>query len=145
MTEYLEKIEQRPGGPSRYCPVNRYHRRLSRETDEDFEDTLDVVRQVKYAQAYSFIYSPRPGTTAANMEHQVENQVASERLQILQELLQQPSKLNSIAISSAKKCLYYWKNQGASKGQLVGRSPYLQLVHVMTDNDLDGADRQGRD
>ena len=59
------------------------------ESDRDFEDTMDLVRQVEYAQAYSFTYSPRPGTTAATMDNQVEAHVASERLQRLQVLLKE--------------------------------------------------------
>jgi len=107
------------------------------ETDEDFEDTLQLVRTINYAQAYSFTYSPRPGTTAANMDGQVPKEVASARLQTLQALLkQQQFALNQGVIGQELHILL--EKHGRLDGQLVGRSPYLQLVHVMADKALLG-------
>ncbi len=107
------------------------------ETDQDFEDTMELVRQIEYAQAYSFIYSARPGTTASTMENQVEKHVASERLQILQSLLkEQQLAFNRAQIG--KRLPILLEKRGREKGQLVGRSPYLQLVHVIAPDDLLG-------
>ena len=63
------------------------------ETDEDFKETMELVRDVKYAQAYSFKYSPRPGTPAAEMDDQVEENIKSERLSRLQALLKQQTRI----------------------------------------------------
>jgi len=107
------------------------------ETDEDFEDTMELVRRVKYAQAYSFTYSPRPGTTASTMEQQVDKQVASERLQQLQALLkEQQFEFNRSMIGQKMPVLL--EKKGREAGQLVGRSPYLQLVHVTAPPELMG-------
>ena len=107
------------------------------ETDKDFEDTMDLVRQINYAQAYSFTYSPRPGTTASLMENQVEKHVASERLQRLQALLkEQQLEFNRSQIGNKLPILL--EKRGREPGQLVGRSPYLQLVHVIAPDELMG-------
>ena len=74
------------------------------ETDKDFENTLDLVKRVNYAQAYSFKYSPRPHTPAAKMENQVPEDVKDKRLQILQELLnQQQGDFNSSFVGSFRQ------------------------------------------
>jgi len=114
------------------------------ETDEDFEDTLDLVRRVKYAQAYSFKYSPRPGTPAAVLEEQVPEDVKSERLARLQDLLnEQQLAFNEASVGKEMDILL--EREGKHPGQLLGRSPYLQAVHVdvsSADNALDaGADK----
>lgn len=107
------------------------------ETDQDFEDTMELVRKINYAQAFSFKYSPRPGTTASTMEDQVEEAVASERLQVLQELLkQQQFEFNQSIIG--RKLPILLEKPGRLDNQLVGRSPYLQLVHVIAPDDLIG-------
>ncbi len=107
------------------------------ETDKDFEDTLQLVRTISYAQAYSFTYSPRPGTTAANMDGQVEPDVASARLQTLQALLKEQQFAFNRGVIGQKLPILLEK-YGRLDGQLVGRSPYLQLVHVMADKSLLG-------
>ncbi len=107
------------------------------ETDQDFEDTMQLVHDIKYAQAYSFTYSPRPGTTASLMEDQVEKHVASERLQRLQTLLkEQQLEFNRAQIG--KKLPILLEKRGREPGQLVGRSPYLQLVHVIAPDEMMG-------
>ncbi len=99
------------------------------ETDKDFEDTLDLIRQVGYASAFSFKYSPRPGTPAAGMAKHVEDHVADERLQILQALIieqQQAFKENLVG----KTLDILFEKPGRLAGQAIGRSPYLQSVYV---------------
>ena len=99
------------------------------ETDRDFEDTLDLVRRVNYASAFSFIYSPRPGTPAATMGTQVEPRVASERLQALQALLfEQQVAFNQAQAGKVLPVLF--ERKGRHGRQAIGRSPYLQSVHV---------------
>ncbi len=107
------------------------------ETDADFEDTMKLVDRVKYAQAFSFKYSARPGTTAAKMEGQVEPHVASERLQRLQEVLkEQQLEFNRHLVGRELPVLL--EKPGRLAQQLVGRSPYLQPVHVMAPAHLIG-------
>ena len=99
------------------------------ETDKDFEDTLDLVKRVKYAQAYSFKYSPRPHTPAAKMENQVSENIKDNRLRILQELLnRQQSDFNSSFVG--KKVDVLLTKEGRHPGQLVGRSQYSHAVTI---------------
>ncbi len=99
------------------------------ETDEDFEQTLALVREVTYAQAYSFKYSVRPGTKAAEMAEQVPEEVKSERLARLQELLnEQQLQFNQACIGQRFDLLL--ERPGRLDGQLIGRSPYLQSVFI---------------
>jgi len=105
------------------------------ETDKDFEDTLDLVKRVNYAQAYSFKYSPRPLTPAAKMENQVSENIKDKRLQTLQELLnQQQSDFNSSFIG--KKVEVLIAKEGRHSGQLAGRSQYSHAVTIDNANDL---------
>lgn len=105
------------------------------ETNEDFENTLDLVKRIKYAQAYSFKYSPRPHTPAAKMENQISENVKDERLQTLQELLnQQQADFNSSFIG--KKVEVLLTKEGRHSGQLVGRSQYSQAVTIDNARDL---------
>ncbi len=99
------------------------------ESDADFRATLDLVREVKYASAYSFKYSPRPGTPAAALEDQVPEDVKTERLAVLQELLDaQQLAFNQTTVGRDTEVLL--EREGKRRGQLVGRSPYMQAVHV---------------
>ena len=105
------------------------------ETDKDFENTLDLVKRVNYAQAYSFKYSPRPHTPAAKMENQVPEDVKDKRLQILQELLnQQQGDFNSSFVG--KKVEVLITKEGRHPGQLVGRSQYSHAVTIDNACDL---------
>ncbi len=105
------------------------------ETDEDFRQTLDVVNQVKYIQAFSFKYSKRPGTPAAVMDNQVEEKVKKERLQILQDLLfDYQTKFNESSIGKVMPVLF--ESKGRHKGQLTGRTPYMQNLYAEADNSL---------
>ena len=99
------------------------------ETDADFEDTLSLIRDVNYAQAFSFKYSPRPGTPGAELDYQVEEAVKDERLQRLQALLgEQQTAFARTRIGTEMDVLL--EKPGRNPGQLVGRSPWLQPVIV---------------
>jgi len=99
------------------------------ESDQDFADTLRLVTDVNYAAAYSFKYSPRPGTPAASSELQVEEAVKSERLAMLQNLLnEQQLSFNLSKIGTRMSVLL--ERKGRMPGQLIGRSPYMQSVHL---------------
>lgn len=99
------------------------------ETDQDFEDTMDLVRRVTYTSAYSFKYSPRPGTPAADIETQVDEAVKSERLQELQTLLTEQQRAFNRSCEGRTMSLLL-ERKGRFDGQLVGRSPWLQAVQV---------------
>jgi tRNA-2-methylthio-N6-dimethylallyladenosine synthase len=99
------------------------------ESDEDFEATLHLVKQVCFAQAFSFKYSARPGTPAAGIEGQVPENVKSERLLALQALLtSQARSFNEAMHQQVVPVLF--DRKGRLPGQAAGRSPYLQPVHV---------------
>lgn len=99
------------------------------ESDHDFVETLRLVDRVSFAQAYSFKYSARPGTPAANLEDQVPDSVKAERLATLQRHLEgQKSAFNAACVGRVLPVLL--ERRGRKDGQLVGRSPYLQAVHM---------------
>lgn len=107
------------------------------ETDEDFEATMDLVREVKYASAYSFKYSRRPGTPGAEMFGQVDEDVKDERLQRLQALIrEQTTDFNRQQIGKTIPVLF--THNGKLEGQALGKSPYLQSVHVQNAQHLIG-------
>jgi tRNA-2-methylthio-N6-dimethylallyladenosine synthase len=107
------------------------------ESDEDFRATLDLVGEIGFAQAFSFKYSPRPGTPAASLAHQIPEPLKSERLAILQALLRQQQRaFNQSSIGRVLPVLF--EKPGRHPGQLLGRSPYLQSVHAAA-----GAERIG--
>ena len=108
------------------------------ETDQEFERTLDLVREVGYAQAYSFKYSPRPGTPAAGMAgRQVPEAVKEERLAALQQLLgEQQRAFNGAMIGHRVPVLF--DRRGKRAGQLLGRSPWMQAVPVTAPDRLLG-------
>ncbi len=99
------------------------------ESERDFQATLDLIAEVRFAAAYSFKYSPRPGTPAAAMENQVADEEKSERLARLQALIAgQMRSFNDACMGRVLPVLF--ERAGRYPGQLVGRSPYLQGVHV---------------
>jgi tRNA-2-methylthio-N6-dimethylallyladenosine synthase len=99
------------------------------ETDREFEETLDLVRQVTYASAFSFMYSPRPGTPAATMGLQVPEAVSRARLHALQALLlEQQATFNAAQAGRTLDVLF--EKRGRNRRQAIGRSPYLQSVHA---------------
>ncbi len=106
------------------------------ETEEDFRATLALVEAVGYAQAYSFAYSPRPGTPAAGREG-VGSEVAAERLQRLQALLwRQQAAFQEGLVGRLMPVLV--EKAGREAGQVTGRSPYLTAVHMDAPLDLVG-------
>ncbi len=108
------------------------------ETDQEFEETIKLAKEVSFAQAFSFKYSPRPGTPAAKMGDQVPEDVKSERLQYLQSVLNDmQSDFNSGCVGQKLPVLF--ERTGRDAGGLVGRSPYLQTVHVTGDAGLLGS------
>ncbi|MCI1242461.1 MAG: tRNA (N6-isopentenyl adenosine(37)-C2)-methylthiotransferase MiaB [Acetobacter fabarum] len=107
------------------------------ETDEDFEATMQLVRDVGFALAYSFKYSPRPGTPAAGAPLQVPEDVKDARLQALQKLLrEQQDAFNASMVGKTVPVLFTGK--GRKPGQIAGRSPWLQPVHVIGPDRLIG-------
>jgi tRNA-2-methylthio-N6-dimethylallyladenosine synthase len=102
------------------------------ETEQDFEATLEIVREVGYAAAFSFKYSARPGTPAATMGDQVPEAIKDERLQRLQALLaEQGRRFNASKIGQTTRILI--DRVGRKPGQMIGKSPWLQSVFVETD------------
>lgn len=99
------------------------------ETDADFRDTLELVRAVGYASAFSFKYSARPGTPAADMEEQVSEETKSARLAELQELLEEQRQAFNHACHGRTFDVLL-DRAGRRPGQLAGRSPYLQAVQI---------------
>jgi tRNA-2-methylthio-N6-dimethylallyladenosine synthase len=127
------------------------------ETEEDFEATLQIVDAVRYASAYSFKYSARPGTPAATMEGQIPRDMMDDRLQRLQARIgEHQLAFNRSKVGVDTSVLI--ERPGKHQAQMIGRSPWLQSVHVETDaragdivpvtlvaagpNSMAGADRQ---
>ncbi|KWV57678.1 tRNA-2-methylthio-N(6)-dimethylallyladenosine synthase MiaB [Bradyrhizobium macuxiense] len=107
------------------------------ETEEEFSATLALVTQIGYAAAYSFKYSPRPGTPAAEMRETVSAAEMDERLGRLQELIDsQQSAFNRAAIGTTVDVLF--ERAARNPGQIVGRTAYLQPAHVMASPDIIG-------
>ena len=99
------------------------------ETDKDFQDTLKIVKEVKYAHAYSFKYSSRPGTPASMMENHIEEYVKTERLKILQDLIKEHTRdFNKSFVGKEIDVLI--DKPGNGENRLSGRSAYLQSVHM---------------
>jgi tRNA-2-methylthio-N6-dimethylallyladenosine synthase len=99
------------------------------EIERDFAATLALVEDVGFAQAFSFKYSPRPGTPAAGMHRQVKDAVQSERLMRLQALLaEQARAFNHGTVGRVLPVLL--ERSGRHPGQMLGRTPYLQAVHI---------------
>jgi tRNA-2-methylthio-N6-dimethylallyladenosine synthase len=108
------------------------------ETEEDFQDTLKLVETVGFAGAYTFAYSVRPGTPAAEMEAQVPEDVKTDRLHRLQALIaSQQRAFNASFVGKTLDVLL--EKPGRLSGQLVGKSPYLQTVQVMAPPELIGS------
>ncbi|MEQ8744428.1 tRNA (N6-isopentenyl adenosine(37)-C2)-methylthiotransferase MiaB [Parasphingorhabdus sp.] len=103
------------------------------ESDQDFEETLQIVRDANYSQAFSFKYSPRPGTPAATMAEQIAPELMDERLQRLQALLnEQQYAFNLQTVGRTTDILL--ERQGKLEGQLLGKTPWLQSVHIISPN-----------
>ena len=103
------------------------------ETDRDFADTIKLVADIGYASAYSFKYSPRPGTPAAGDDQQVEAQVKADRLAALQQLLDaQQMSFNKSCEGQQMTVLI--DKMGGRDGQVTGRSPFMQSVYLAGDH-----------
>ena len=107
------------------------------ETDQDFEDTLDLIQKIRFAQAYSFKYSPRLGTPGAAMENQVPEALKAERLARLQNLLnQQQQAFNEACLGKVLPVLF--DRMGKKEDQYLGKTPYLQSVYITSNTPLLG-------
>jgi tRNA-2-methylthio-N6-dimethylallyladenosine synthase len=108
------------------------------ETEADFRETISLIDEVGFAGAYSFVYSPRPGTPAAEMDGQVAEEEKSERLQRLQAVITRDQR-RFLAEFIGRTVDVLLEKPGKLPGQLVGRSPYLHAVHVMAAASLIGS------
>ena len=127
--EYLEKIEKLKEARPDLQFSSDFIVGFPGESDDDFEATLDLVNKVQFCQAFSFKYSKRAGTPAAIMPNQVEEKVKKERLEILQRLLADYQlRFNKESIGKIMPVLFDIK--GRHKGELIGRTPYMQNVHA---------------
>src|SRR5262249_40711571 len=107
------------------------------ETEQDFSATLALVMQIGYAAAYSFKYSPRPGTPAADMLETGSQIEMDERWERLQQMIDsQQSAFSLAAIGTTVDVLF--ERPARKEGQLVGRTAYLQPAHVMASSDIIG-------
>jgi tRNA-2-methylthio-N6-dimethylallyladenosine synthase len=103
------------------------------ETEADFEATLSLVDEVRYASAYSFKYSARPGTPAATMEDQIPREMMEDRLARLHERIgTHQLAFNRSKVGCDTQILV--ERTGRHAGQMIGRSPWLQSVHVETNS-----------
>jgi tRNA-2-methylthio-N6-dimethylallyladenosine synthase len=107
------------------------------ETDADFEETLTLIRAVGFASTFSFKYSPRPGTPGAEREDQIADEIMRERLAILQALVEtQRQAFNAATVGRVVDILF--EKPGRHDGQIAGKSPYMQPVHVFGPPELVG-------
>jgi tRNA-2-methylthio-N6-dimethylallyladenosine synthase len=102
------------------------------ETEADFAETLSLVDAIGYAQAFSFKYSPRPGTPAASMDAQIAPEVMDERLQRLQAALNRDQAAFNAA-TVGRTCDVLIERRGKLPGQFLGKSPWLNSVHIVGD------------
>ena len=105
------------------------------ETEADFTATLSLVEAVGYAQAFSFSYSQRPGTPAATMAGQVAPAVMAERLQRLQAAINRDQQAFNHA-TLGRRCTVLIERRGKLPGQMLGKSPWLQSVHIVGDHSI---------
>ena len=104
------------------------------ETDQDFEDTLDLVEKIGFSTCYSFKYSPRPGTPAPNMK-QVDEEIKDKRLAKLQALLMQHQLAFNQKFEGQEMEILFDRKAKKSANQIIGKSPWLQSVVI---DDADG-------
>jgi len=107
------------------------------ETNADFEETLELIRAVGFASTFSFKYSPRPGTPGAEREDQIDEDAMRERLAVLQALVEtQRQAFNAATVGRVVDVLF--EKPGRHEGQIAGKSPYMQPVHVFGPPELVG-------
>ncbi|WP_313615557.1 tRNA (N6-isopentenyl adenosine(37)-C2)-methylthiotransferase MiaB [Agrobacterium sp.] len=127
--EYVRLIERIRGARPDIAMSGDFIVGFPGETDADFEDTLNIVETVRYAQAFSFKYSTRPGTPGADLKDQVPEDVKSQRLERLQNLLlKQQNEFATSLVGQTMDILL--EKPGRMPGQLIGRSPWLQSVNL---------------
>ncbi|MGL4811819.1 MAG: TRAM domain-containing protein, partial [Beijerinckiaceae bacterium] len=107
------------------------------ESDADFEATMQLIRDVNFASAFSFKYSARPGTPAATMGGQIEEKVKTSRLHALQALLEEQRVAFNRSMVG-RTCDVLFDKPGRYDGQMVGRSPWLQAIVVQSRANLVG-------
>jgi tRNA-2-methylthio-N6-dimethylallyladenosine synthase len=139
--DYLAVIARLRGGRTDLAFTSDFIVGFPGETESDFRDTLTLVDEVGYAGAFSFMYSPRPGTPAAETAEQIAPEVKSERLQRLQGAITRHQRRFNAGFAGRTLDVLLEK-PGRLPGQLVGRSPYLQAVQVMAPPDCIGAVRR---
>jgi tRNA-2-methylthio-N6-dimethylallyladenosine synthase len=128
--DYLKAIARMRAAQPRMAFSSDFIVGFPGESEEDFRATLSLVEEVGYASAFSFKYSPRPGTPAADMPDQVPDAVKSERLYRLQAAIDRhQAAFNARCLGRTFDVLF--EKPGRHPGQIVGRSPYLQPVQVM--------------
>ena len=135
--DYLDAIARLHAGRSDLAFTSDFIVGFPGETEADFCDTLTLVEEVGFASAYTFAYSPRPGTPAAEMENQVPDDVKSDRLHRLQAAITRHWR-DFNASFAGRTVDVLLEKPGKLPGQLVGRSPYLQTVQVMAPAKLIG-------
>jgi len=140
--DYLRIIDRLRAAQPRLAFASDFIVGFPGETDADFEDTLRLVSEVGYCTAYSFKYSPRPGTPAADMD-QLSEPVKDERLQRLQREIDR-HQAAFMARFEGETVDVLFDKPGRREGQIVGRSPYLHPVHVMASSELFGEIRPVR-
>ena len=138
--DYLDVIARLRAGRTDLAFTSDFIVGFPGETELDFRDSLTLVDEVGYAGAFSFIYSPRPGTPAAEMEEQIPVDVKSERLQRLQATITRNQRRFNAGFAGRTVDVLLEK-PGKLPGQLVGRSPYLQAVQVMAPAECIGSVR----
>jgi tRNA-2-methylthio-N6-dimethylallyladenosine synthase len=135
--DYLEVIERFRGARQDIAFTSDFIVGFPGESEQDFAATLALVTQIGYASAYSFKYSPRPGTPAADLRETVSATVMDERLVRLQQLIDnQQSAFNAAMIGSTVDVLF--ERAARNPGQIVGRTPWLQPAHVMASDAIIG-------
>ena len=136
--EYLEAIERTRAARPDIALSSDFIVGFPGETEKDFQATLDLVTTVGFAQAYSFKYSPRPGTPASSAADAIPDSVKTERLVRLQAaILDGQTRFNQASVGQTMPVLL--DRAGSRPGQLHGRSPYMQSVHVTAPGHLLGA------
>lgn len=135
--DYLKVIEKLRAARSDIAFSSDFIVGYPGETDKDHQDTLDLVKNVGYAQAYSFKYSPRPGTPASILQTQVPEDIKSARLAELQDLLnEQQLAFNQSKEGQTLEVLF--DREGKLENQIVGKTAYMQSVTLKGDSSLFG-------
>ncbi|MBR1544979.1 MAG: radical SAM protein, partial [Alphaproteobacteria bacterium] len=136
--QYLELIEKLKTANPNIQVSSDFIVGFPNETEEDFEQTLDIVRKVKFIQCYAFKYSPRPNTVAAKMDGQIDLKIKSDRLKRLQlELRKSQDAFNKSCIGRVMSVLFTDVSKTDS-GYIIGKNEYLQPVIVKADAKMVG-------